>query len=102
VKSAAVAPNGHLFLAGSTGAGLPVANAIQADYGGSADAFLAEFDPAGALVSSTYLGGAGNEEIDSLQVLADGSILAVGTSAPGPVVPLLFGSPNAMLWRIAP
>ncbi len=96
VKTAALAPNGHFFLAGITGPGLPLANAIQPAFGGATDGFLAEFDGSGRLVSSTYLGGPGNDEIDSITVLFDGSVLAIGTSAP------LGAPPDTMIWRIRP
>jgi photosystem II stability/assembly factor-like uncharacterized protein len=101
VKAAALAPNGHLFIAGSTGPGIPLANAIQPTFGGGgADAFLAEFDASGTLVSSTYLGGPLNEEINSLTVLADGSILAIGATLNPGQAPLLV-APNTV-WRVIP
>jgi hypothetical protein len=101
VKAAAVAPNGHLFIAGSTGPGLPLANAIQPEIGGGTDGFLAELDSSGTLVSSTYLGGPDNDEIDSITVLADGSVFAVGTV----VSPIVNQGPyvqKTILWRVAP
>jgi hypothetical protein len=81
VSAAALAPNGHLFVAGSTAAGLPTANAIQPKFGGSTDGFLAEFDASGALAASTYLGGSDAEQIDSMTLLADGSVLLIGSGA---------------------
>jgi hypothetical protein len=101
VKAAAVAPNGHLFIAGTTGPGLPLANAIQPVLGGGTDGFLAELDASGALVSSTYLGGPDNDEIDSITVLADGSVFAVG-SVVSPGVSQGLTIQKTILWRIAP
>jgi hypothetical protein len=104
VKAAALAPNGHFFLAGYTGAGLPIANAIQPVFGGATDGFLAEFDPSGTLVNSTYLGGSGRDEIDSITVLPDGSVLAIGTSASADLAKQAsaLGNGNTMIWRIQP
>jgi hypothetical protein len=100
VRAAAVTPDGRIFLAGTTGPGLPLAHPIQPTFGGGSDAFLAELSDSGELLSSTYLGGAANEEIDSLTVLADGSILAIGTT----VTPKqnLYTDPVTTLWRIVP
>jgi len=104
VRAAAIAPNGHFFLAGSTGAGLPIVNAIQPLFGGAQDGFLAEFDASGALVSSTYLGGSGSEEINSITVLPDGSVLATGASASPDFVSQAsaIGAGSTMIWRIVP
>ncbi|HLG95502.1 MAG TPA: hypothetical protein VKX49_04230 [Bryobacteraceae bacterium] len=101
IKAAALAPNGHIFLAGSTGPGLPLANPIQSAFGGgNTDAFLAELDAAGSLISSTYLGGPADEEIDSIRILTDGSILAVGSTVTP--IPDTYPTPVSALWRIAP
>ena len=40
---------------------LPVRNAFQSHSGGGVDAFVAKFDPTGALAYCTYLGGAGDD-----------------------------------------
>lgn len=100
VRAAVVAPNGHILLTGTTGPGLPLAHPIQPVFGGGdTDAFLAELDASGSLVSSTYLGGQADETIASLTILADGSILAIGSAmTPSPNGAMLA----TILWRIAP
>lgn len=102
VSAAALAPNGNLLLAGSTTAGIPLANALQPDFGGATDGFVAELDAAGGLLSSTYLGGTGADQIDSLAVLPDGSVLAAGTSksVDFPARASALGTGDALILRI--
>jgi hypothetical protein len=59
----AIGPFGETFVAGTTrSTNFPRRDAIQATYGGGAtDAFVAAFDAAGQLQSSTYLGGSGQD-----------------------------------------
>ena len=78
VKAAALSPHGHLWIAGTTGPGLPVRRAPQTAFGGATDAFLAEFDAHGALLRATYLGGSGDDEIDAVTALDDGSVIVTG------------------------
>jgi len=73
--------NGNLFLAGTTGSGLPLRDAWQGNFGGRSDVFVSEFDTAGALLFSTYLGGASPEGLEALIPQNDGSVTAVGTSS---------------------
>jgi len=80
-NASAVNSAGHLFLAGRTGPGLPVLNASQAQIAGATDGFLAEFDEAGTLLSSTYLGGSGDDQVDSIVPQGDGSAIVFGTTA---------------------
>ena len=81
LKANVIAPNGHLFIAGSTAARFPVRNAEQPDFGGGeSDGFLAEFDSAGALVAASYVAGPDDDEITSLIALDDGGVVAVGHS----------------------
>lgn len=83
MKSSAVTARDHLWIAGTTGPDLPLLNAVQPSFGGATDGFLAEFDSDGTLVSSTYLGGAANDEVDSVLPLAHGSVVAIGkTNSP--------------------
>jgi murein DD-endopeptidase MepM/ murein hydrolase activator NlpD len=55
----AVDSSGNAYITGSTGStNFPTANALQATYGGNADAFVTKLNTSGsALVYSTYLGG---------------------------------------------
>ncbi|MDC0671961.1 SBBP repeat-containing protein [Nannocystis radixulma] len=49
---------GNLYIVGSsTGPGLATPGAHQSDFAGQYDAYLAKFDPTGALVWATYVGG---------------------------------------------
>lgn len=80
VFAAALGANGHLYLGGSTGGGLPVQNAWQSGFAGGTDGFLAEFDSAGALLNSTYLGGALAEQVYAIVPLDDGSVIVLGSS----------------------
>ena len=59
----ALGPFGETFVTGATrSTNFPRREAIQATYGGgAADAFVAAFDAAGQLQSSTYLGGSGQD-----------------------------------------
>ena len=104
VSAAAVTANGNLLLAGSTSAGLSLANAIQPAYGGAIDGFFAELDSMGGLVSSTYLGGTGSDKIDTLTVLPGGSILAAGVSkSPDfPTQASALGSGDTLILRFTP
>ena len=78
--TAALGSNGHLYLGGFTGGGLPLKNAWQSNFGGRTDAFVAEFDANGALLNSTYLGGKLDEQVTSLVPQDDGSVVVVGYS----------------------
>jgi beta-propeller repeat-containing protein/ASPM-SPD-2-Hydin domain-containing protein/HYDIN/CFA65/VesB family protein len=50
----------NAYVTGATGStNFPITSAEQATIGGNTDAFVTKFDPSGALVYSTYLGGAG-------------------------------------------
>ena len=59
----AVDSAGNAYILGQTySADLPTENPLQADYGGSGDAFVAKLNDSGsALLYSTYLGGSGDE-----------------------------------------
>ena len=76
----ALGSGGHLYLGGFTGGGLPLKNAWQSNFGGGTDAFVAEFDASGVLLSSTYLGGKLDERLTSLALLDDGSVAVIGYS----------------------
>ena len=80
-NASAVDSGGNLWLAGRTGPGFPVVNASQPQIGGATDGFLAEFDESGTLLSSTYLGGSGDDRIDSLVPQNDGSVIVFGTTS---------------------
>jgi hypothetical protein len=64
---------GNAIAAGTSGPGLPTANALQPAVKGAGDAFVTKLDPTGALVFSTYLGGSSDYD----------SATGVGTDAMG-------------------
>jgi hypothetical protein len=68
----------------TTSPNFPLANALQAAFGGSADLFVAKFNPNGRqLVFSTYLGGAGIDAASSMAVDETGNVYLTGlTSSP--------------------
>jgi len=78
---AAIGSNGHVFLGGITGGGMPLSNAWQSNFGGRTDGFVAEFDATGALLNSTYLGGLLNDTVTSLIPQDDGSVIVLGYSS---------------------
>ena len=104
--AAALGSNGHLFLGGSTGGGLPLSNAWQSNFGGRTDGFVAEFDAGGALLNSTYLGGTLDENISALIPQDDGSVIVVGFSASKEFLsqfqPSPIGGGNYFILRLVP
>ena len=82
--------SGNILLAGYTqSSDFPVTgNAYQGTFGGGSDAFLAKISNDGSqLIYSTYLGGGGNEAINRMRVIADGSIYAVGDASADGLTP---------------
>ncbi len=88
---------GNVYAAGYTSsANLPVANAFQAAFGGADDGLLAKYGSDGALVSSTFLGGAGEDFIGGLAIDPEGAVYVGMTtdSADLPVVGAIHPSPS--------
>ena len=72
---------GNVYVAGRVqSANFPLLNARDAELGGLTDAFAAKFNPAGQLVWSTYLGGAGIDSADDLALDAAGNVYVVGNT----------------------
>jgi uncharacterized protein (TIGR03437 family) len=110
VTSLAVTLAGEAYLAGVTGAGFPVtSSAAENCFNGPADAFVAHFDPHGALLDATYAGGGDPYLVEGIAVAGDGSILlqalaygyatiaqmrfgAAGWSAPGCLSPAVLNA----------
>ncbi|MGH9674660.1 MAG: SBBP repeat-containing protein, partial [Bryobacteraceae bacterium] len=78
----AVDGSGAAYLAGQTASmDFPLRTPVQAAFGGgSTDAFVAKFSPAGGLVFSTYLGGAGGDAGYAVTVDAAGRAHAAGST----------------------
>lgn len=57
---------------------LPTLNALDNEYGGDGDAFVAKFSSTGELVFSTYIGGSGEEWIFGLALDPSGNYVATG------------------------
>jgi hypothetical protein len=84
VSAIAVDSAGNAYLTGITqSTNFPTANAIQATYGGSQDAFVTKINAAGsALVYSTYLGGSNGGEIGAgIAVDGAGNVYTTGYTA---------------------
>src|SRR5262249_24875634 len=79
-RGIAVDASGSAYIAGVTlSKDFPTANALQADFGGARDAFVAKLSPDGSqLVYSTYLGGNGTDEANGIAVDADGNAYVTG------------------------
>ena len=78
----AVDTGGNTYITGWTAStDLPVRNAFQSHSGGGVDAFVAKFDPAGALVYCTYLGGNGDDRAFGIAVDAAGAVYLTGRTA---------------------
>ena len=69
-NAVAVDGAGNSYVTGHTSAFVPTLNAMQPHDAGGQDAFVAKFDPSGALVYSTYLGGKGTD--DGMGIAVDG------------------------------
>jgi len=78
-SAVAVDAGGNTYITGWTAsADLPVKNAFQPQSGGGVDAFVAKFDPTGALVYCTYLGGAADDRAFGIAVDAAGAVYLTG------------------------
>jgi hypothetical protein len=81
-SAVAVDGGGNSYVAGWTAStDLPVKNAFQSQSGGGVDAFVAKFDPVGALVYCTYLGGSGDDRAFGIAVDAAGAVYITGWTA---------------------
>jgi photosystem II stability/assembly factor-like uncharacterized protein len=93
------------FIAGTTEGGLPAVDAVQPALAGGTDGFVFVFDDTGALLWSTYLGGSGNDSIEWVLPLPDGSVIVVGTtySTDFPdLQPSVLGAGNTFIAHLRP
>jgi hypothetical protein len=89
--------DGRVVVAGVTAFDFPVVDAVQPEWAGGADGFVAMLDATGSsLVYSTYLGGSGWDELNDIAVDDDGNASVVGftRSANFPTTPDAFQSIN--------
>jgi hypothetical protein len=76
----AVAADGSVVVGGTTqSSDFPIQNALQTVLNGPKDLFLARLAPGGSLISSTYLGGSGSDEIHDLALEPRSILLAVAS-----------------------
>lgn len=103
---------GNAYVTGSTRAtDFPVLGGVQGALAGDSDAFILKVSPAGALVYSTYLGGAGFDAGQDIVVEPSGGVAVTGGTQSqdfprrnpltGPC-PALCGSSDAFVARLAP
>ena len=102
----AVNDGGDVFVTGETSSSdfLVTAGAVQSKLPGATSAFVSKLDPAGNIVFSTFLGGAGGANGQAIQVDSAGSIYVSGDAGPGfPTTPGSY-QPEAVvpLWSIGP
>jgi hypothetical protein len=74
--------SGNIYIAGTTNStsGLATTGAYHISISGGYDAFLAKFDPSGALKWSTYYGGDSDDLAYSIALDASGNIYMTGTT----------------------
>jgi len=79
----AVDSTGAVAVTGTTAsADFPTVAAIQSSYGGSSDAFVTKLNSAGsAIVYSTYIGGAGNDEARAITFNVNGEVYTTGSTS---------------------
>ncbi len=114
--SLAAGAAGDVYVTGWTASpDFPVtAGALQTKLSGVRNAFLTKLDPSGNIVFSTYLGGSGKDNGNTVQVDASGDVYLAGSSTsldfpttrgtfePQPVVPAASTSPGGFVAKIAP
>jgi hypothetical protein len=94
---------GNAYVAGSTSSNnFPTtAGAFQRHLGGTMDAYLAKYDPNGALVFSTLFGGSGGEQISSVDVRNGGVYVAGATDSTdlpthNPLMPIILAQGSGL------
>jgi len=93
-------PSGELWVGGTTNsADFPAKAPLQAALGGQTDFFLARFDAAGALVSSTTLGGPPLQFANSMAVGPTGVVAIAGNAIGDPTA--VFGAATRTIGPVA-
>lgn len=82
-RAVALSPSGTITLAGSTrSSDFPVLGAFQNRTAGFLDGFVAQMDGTGStLLSSSFLGGIGEDQISSVVIDGGGSVYVAGTTS---------------------
>ena len=100
---------GNAYVLGTAGGNdFPTMNALQPNFGGGSDAFLAQLDSNGALVFSTFLGGNGFDEPRDIVLDGDGNLCFTGSTTStnfptqDPLQANLAGDRDAFVSRINP
>jgi K319L-like, PKD domain/Beta-propeller repeat len=108
-RGVAVDDAGNAYIIGSAGVGFPTINALQPSPAGFGDAFVTKFSATGALVYSTYLGGAVfSDEGIGIAVDASGSAYVTGTTRStdfptmSPLQPTLSGAIDTFVAKLSP
>ncbi len=103
----AVDREGNIFVTGMTDSpDLPVDGSLQPVYGGNGDAFLAQLDPAGSVVTYNYIGGSAFDAGQGLAVDGQGNAVVVGSTfspdfpAANPLQSSFGGEGDAFVLRI--
>ncbi len=88
--------SGNVWLAGSTASqDFPVAKPVQTKLAGAANAFVAEFSAAGAMLFSTFCGGSASDSAVAVAVAGGTAFVAGVTSSPDfPLVNAMDGQAN--------
>jgi hypothetical protein len=103
--------DGNVYLAGDTGSeDFPTTrDCLQPETGGGNDAFVAQLDPEGRLVYSTYLGGSAYDRAFGIGVDAEGAAYAAGVTdshdfptTPAAIQPQKAASFDGFVAKIAP
>lgn len=113
IHAVAVDPSGNAVVSGETSSSdFPTSSAPNVDrtLGGSMDGFVARLNPAGWLLSSTFVGGSDDEWADGIAVDASGNTVLAGTTESADFVTseglyidrTLDGESDAFLVRIDP
>lgn len=107
VTSSATDSQGNTFLAGWTeSSDFPVLSGYQSAAGGRIDGFIAKLSPTGQLLFATFLGGSGEDRIQSIALDYAGSIIVAGFTASTnfpvhlPVMGALSGGRDAFVTKL--
>lgn len=82
VSAISVDASGNAYVAGRAGSlDFPTANAFQTGAYSGSQAFVSKFSPTGALIYSTYLGGAGSAQASGIAIDSTGAAYVTGSSS---------------------